>query len=143
MNHVTENPLETRSKRPLLLTLLCICTFVGSSIFVIASFLGIISSSLISRRIEELAPEGAAISEKILLLTSFTILILFGLRLWGAIFMFYRKKSGFILYAIPSGLLLIITVVLAFATYHPIVIIYLVASLAFLVLYAMQLKNMK
>jgi hypothetical protein len=134
---------ETSTKRPVLLTLLCILSFIGNGFMVILGMAGIFTSGYIARLMEEYSKGYENLGREMLLIFSFSVLLVFGLKLWGVILMFFRRKGGYILYLIPTGLLMILNIVTLFATYHPIVAGYLVVSIVFIVLYGVFLKYMK
>lgn len=143
MNEIANSKNETLSKRKFLLTFLCVLTFISSGFFVIASLAGIFSSSWIAHAMEEFAPGYGTLGGSLLLILSFVCLIIFGLSLWGAILMFYQRKGGYIMYVIPNGLLLVVNIIAIFSARNPYLIIYLSVSVAFIILYATQVKNMK
>ena len=143
---MTENSIsktENYSRRSVLLTLLCLMTFVSSGIFVVISVVGIFSSHWVSIFLEHYTPGFGGRGGKLLLLISFGSLLVFGFSLWGSILMFFRKKIGFILYIIPNGLLMILNILICFVTYNVYSIGYLALSILFIILYSTQIKTMK
>ena len=134
---------ENFAKRPALLTLLCILSFIANGLMVIIGLGGIFSSGYIANLMEQYSPGYESFGRELMLITSFSILLIFGLKLWGVILMFLGRKGGYILYLIPVGLLMIVNIVLLFATYSPIAIGYLLISIVFIVLYGNFLKYMK
>ncbi len=143
MNPVIASAIENPTKRTVLLTLLCIMTFISSSIFVLISIVGIFSSHWVSIFLEQYTPGFGDRGGKILLLISFGSLLVFGFSLWGSILMFFRKKIGFILYIIPNGVLMILNILICFVTFNNYSIGYLVLSILFIILYSTQVKTMK
>lgn len=143
MSDPLTQPPDTSTKRPVLLTLLCILSFIGNGFMVILGIAGIFTSGYIARLMEEYSKGYENLGREMLLIFSFSILLVFGLKLWGVILMFFRRKGGYILYLIPTGLLMILNIVMLFATYEPFVAGYLVVSIVFIVLYGIFLKSMK
>jgi hypothetical protein len=134
---------EASTRRPVLLTLLCILSFIGNGFMVIVGLGGIFTSGYIAKLIEEYSKGYENFGREMLLIFSFSILLIFGLKLWGVMLMFFRRKGGYILYLIPTGLLMILNIVLIFATYNSIAAGYLVISIVFIVIYGIFLKYMK
>jgi len=134
---------EIRTKRPLLLSLLCILSIIANGIMVIVGLAGIFSSAYIADLMEQYSPGYQNFGHELLLVLSFLVLLIFGLKLWGVILMFFCRKGGYILYLIPAGMLMILNIVLVFATYNPAFIAYLLISIVFIVLYGIYLKHMK
>lgn len=143
MIETTPQVLETRSKRPAMLTLLCILSFIGNGFMVLLGLGGILTSGYIANVLEEYSKGFDTISHEILLLASFSVLLVFGLKLWGVIMMYFGRKAGYILYLIPTGLLMILNIVLLFAAFNPIIIGFLLMSIIFVVLYSVFLKAIK
>jgi hypothetical protein len=143
MSESTPQAVDIPSKRPFLLTLLCILSFISNGLMVIVGLAGIFTSGYISGLMEEYSKGYETIGREMLLIISFLVLLVFGLKLWGVILMFFGRKGGYIMYLIPSGLLMILNIVLVFATYNPAFIASLLISIIFIVLYGLFLKNMK
>ncbi len=133
---------QTRRNRPVVLTLLCILSFISNGLLVMVGLAGIFSSGYISELMEKYSGGYESFGYELLLVLSFTILLIFGLKLWGAILMFLGRKGGYILYLIPAGLLMIFNIVLIFATYNFFAIGYLLISIVFIVLYGIFLKHL-
>jgi len=138
------SPTPEVKKKPSLLIVLCILTFIFSGICTFISLIGIFVSGLIGsmleNRIEGFGPELIAGTSLIIALGLF---ILFGLSLWGAILMIRLRKAGFILYVIPNGLLLIVQIIFLFLAPNLSNIFFFLVSAVFIVLYGMHLKYMK
>lgn len=106
---INKDPNE-QSKRPELLTVLCILTFIGSGLGVISNFFVLTSYS----SVHELAASGELIFPGIDILLSvdkayFLIgFILSSISLFGAYNMWKLKRIGFHLYTIAQILLLIV-----------------------------------
>jgi hypothetical protein len=143
MTETTIQAAETPTKRPTLLTILCVLSFIANGFMVIVGLTGIFLSGYIAGLLEQYAPGYKSFGHELLLTFSFAILLVFALKLWGVILMFFGRKSGYVLYLIPTGLLMILNIVLLFATYSPIITVYLLLSIVFIVLYGIFLKHMK
>lgn len=106
---INKDPNE-QSKRPELLTVLCILTFIGSGLGVISNFFVLTSYS----SVQELVASGELIFPGIDILLSvdkayFLIgFILSSISLFGAYNMWKLKRIGFHLYTIAQILLLIV-----------------------------------
>jgi hypothetical protein len=132
-----------RRKRPVLLTLLCIVTFICSGSIVLLSLMGIIFSGSLTDIIRESAPGLENMNAGFFIVGFLGILIMFGLSLWGAILMFYLKKGGFILYVIPNGLKLVFLIVGTLSAFNTFLLLLLIAGIALIVLYSAQIRHMK
>jgi hypothetical protein len=143
MPETLQHPTEPSRKRPGMLALFCIMSFISNGLIVILGFAGILSSEYFANLMEKYTPDGGSMGRESLLLLSFSVLIIFGLKLWGVILMFLGRKGGYILYLIPTGILMIVNIVLLFATYNFFVMGYLLISILFVVVYGVFLKFMK
>lgn len=143
-------------ERPGMLTALCILTFIGSGLVSLLGLIGIFASgwvmSLLGAQVDQAAAEaggGAAVEAAAaevegamamgtgILIAAFVLVLgLALLSLFGAIKMWSLKKSGFIMYAIGTGLWAVICILGASW-------LAAVASIVFIVLYGMNLKHMK
>ncbi len=76
----TIQPQElTHRKRPALLTLFCILSFISNGLMIAIGITGIFSSSYIANIMETYAPGGGALGSQLLFMGSFMILLIFGL----------------------------------------------------------------
>ena len=142
MEEMNTTPVEA-SKRPALLSVLCILTFIWSGLMTLLSLIGIFASGwimdLAGGSFGSLGSAGGAI-----LIVVFVIMLIFwGLSFWGALLMFKLRKGGFIMYVIPNGLMLIFQLIGIFSAFSFFNLLYLLVSIAFIVLYGMNLKFMK
>jgi hypothetical protein len=143
MPEATSQATEITAKRPALLSLLCILSFISNGLMVIVGLAGIFSSGYISGLMEEYSKGYETLGREMLLTISFSVLLVFGLKLWGVILMFFGRKSGYIMYLVPTGLLMILNIVLLFGAYSSIAMVYFLISLIFIVGYGIFLKHMK
>jgi hypothetical protein len=143
MSETAPQATETLRKRPVMLTLLCILSFISNGLLIIVGLAGIFSSRYISELMEKYSPGYESFGHELLLVFSFTILLIFGLKLWGAILMFFGRMGGYILYLIPAGLLMILNIVLIFATYNFFAVGYLLISIVFIVFYGIFIKKVR
>ena len=135
------NPVQP-TQRPGMLTVLCILTFIWSGLFTLLSLIGIFSSKWLGTIIEEYVSNMGGISTSIFLLVFIVMFIFWGLSLFGAIKMFNLKKSGFIMYVIPNGVMTLMQLFTIVAAFTPFGLLYLLVSVLFIVLYAQNLKFM-
>ena len=135
--------IQPTSKRPALLTVLCIMTFLCSGFATLVSLAGIFVSEYIMDVLEPYAPQLVSYSNSGLIIFFLISVIIWGLSLWGSILMFNRRKGGFVLYIIPNGLLLIVQLVLMISYFNPLSLVFTLMSILFIILYATQVKYMR
>jgi hypothetical protein len=129
-------------KRPELLTLLCIFTFIGSGLAAFSYFVVFISYEEFTKAFDELGmdmPEVDLIlsAGKRFFLTGF---ILYGISLFGAIRMWRLKKSGFHFYTVAQVFILLLPNAMIIS--YQFSVLGLLVTVAFIVAYASQLKYM-
>jgi len=151
-------------KRPGLLTVLCILTFIYSGLKIMGSFFGMIFSSVSDsfdlglfddaleqideeflRPFVEKAFEVAQKGIEHAFAISLSNLILYSVSLLGAIFMFQLKRKGFYLYTAAQVLILLISPIFLgwnFITAFDILVSGMFTAL-FIILYALNLKHMR
>ena len=129
--------------RPVLFTLLCILSFIANGFLVLMGLIGIFFSGYISGILEQYVSDYQSFGHGMLLISFFSVLLIFGLKLWGVILMFFGRKSGYIMYIIPSGLLMILYIVMISGPYSGLAISCLLMSIVFIILYGIFLKYMK
>lgn len=131
------------TKRPALLTVLCILSFIGSGLSVlvwllltvgIGSFLGFLEN--IPGFSDAMAGSGAGLGVGIMVLN----LVLNGGTLAGAIMMWQMKKLGFWIYSGAFVLQFILPLILMDARFS---IFGLIIMALFITLYGLNLKHMK
>jgi len=130
-------------KRPVLLSLLCIFTFICSGAITLLSLLGIFFSGLLADTVKSFVPGLESMSSAFFIVLFLVLLILFGLSLWGAILMFVLRKGGFVLYVIPNGLKLAFLLISVFSAFNVYSLVFLIFGIALIVLYSSQIKYMK
>jgi hypothetical protein len=136
-------PANTSTRRPALLSVLCILTFLCSGAATLLSLVGIFASSWILDMLTPFVPGLASYSSSFLIVFFFILVVIWGLSLWGAIVMFNRRKGGFVLYLIPNGLLLILQIILTISAFNVFFLLFVLISILFIVLYATQVKFLK
>ncbi|MCH2235561.1 MAG: hypothetical protein MK078_15020 [Crocinitomicaceae bacterium] len=94
---------QGNGERPQFLTVLCILTFIGSGLGVLANLLLLVAGGTFAKMIPGGLGEGLFIWLILGLISS-------GLCLFGAIQMFQLKKMGFMLYAAGSGLYVVVNI---------------------------------
>jgi tryptophan-rich sensory protein len=136
-------PEIQEAKRPALLTVACILTIIWSGLWALLSLIGIFASGWLAGMLESYMSGLGALGGAAFLIVFIILFVLFGLSLWGAIKMLGLKKGGFIMYVIPNGLMLLFQIIGIFSAFSFGSFLYLLVSIGFIVLYAMNLKNMK
>ncbi len=136
-------PEGQKHKRPDLLTLLCILSFIGSGL---ASFSNLSISIAYPDLDEILAASGfniPGIEEVLSAGRSFFVLsfVLYLLSFWGVYYMWKLKKTGFHIYSISQIILLIIPSYFIPGLGFPTIAVMITAM--FIILYASNLRLMK
>ena len=133
---------ETTNKRPGLVTVLCILSFIGSGLGVLFSLLGLIGVGALASVLEKvpgvgeaLAGSGAGAGIGYVALN----LVLNAGTLFGAIMMWKMKKMGFWIYAGSYLLQFILPMILFSGRFS---IFGLIIMAAFIVLYGINMKKM-
>jgi hypothetical protein len=143
MDEINTSPAPQPKRRPVLLLLLCIFTFICSGFITLFSFLGIILSGWLADTVKEIVPGLEGMSAAFFIVLFLVLFILFGLSLWGAILMFGLKKGGFVMYVIPNGLKVVFLAISVFSTFNYYSLVFLLLSIILIVLYSSQIKYMK
>ncbi len=137
------NSATQSGKRPALLTVLCVLTFLCSGFATLLSLVGIFASGWILDMLAPIIPGMVNYSSAFLIVFFFILVVIWGLSLWGAILMFNRRKGGFVLYLIPNGLLLVLQAILTISAFNVFFLLFVLISILFIILYATQVKFMK
>lgn len=141
---------KEENKRPELLKVLCILTFIGSGLSMISNFIMFLTIDIIRKYYEngsfDFLDEDIDLSALEILLSAnsmYFILqaLLFGLALYGAYLMWNLKKIGFHFYTVVQIVLLILPQV--FLPSMPFPTFELLLSLVFITLYARNLQYMR
>ena len=130
-------------KRPALLTVACILTMIWSGLMALLFLVGIFASGWIAGMLDSYMSGLGALGGAAFIIIFIIGFALWGLSLWGAIKMMGLKKGGFIMYVIPNGLMLLFQLIGIFSAFSFGSFLYLLVSIAFIVIYAMHLKIMK
>lgn len=136
--------LEEKQKRPVLLTVLCILTFTGSGVNIFSSFMIAGFFDLFVEIMREFSDKFNIPGMEMLADATPAFFLVSGLfyigSVAGALFMFLQKKTGFHIYTISQILLLIAP--MFFLHLPGPGIVELLFSGLFILLYAMNLKFM-
>ncbi len=145
--------------RPQFLTVICILSFIGSGFFALISIIGMVASSWImsmfgmgmasaaqdpatmdAMNANPAAMQAASgfmgMGATVIIIVFLILLIFSALSIFGVVKMWQLKKSGFIIYTIVNGLLLILGVI-GGSLVMPII------TAGFIAMYAANLKAMK
>jgi hypothetical protein len=136
------HPNTIQTKRPGFFVFLSVFTIIISVFLVMLGIAGIIYSNKVFYIFNEFAPGNGSLGRNTLLISSFFLLIIFGMKLWGNIFMFYGKKSGYILYLLPTGIWMIALIVMLFATFYYGLGLLLLFEIVFVLLFGRYFRYM-
>jgi hypothetical protein len=125
-------------KRPTLLTVLCILTYIGSGLSVLVFLLATIAFGVVSGMMESIPGMGALTAGGIAFFA--VMLILSGASLFGAIQMWKMKKTGFYMYLGANVLAFVLPIVWLGLPFNIMGIFWIVV---FAALYGINLKHMK
>jgi hypothetical protein len=126
-----------KAKRPGLVTVLCILTFIGSGLGTLVYLLLLIAAGSLGAMLADIPGVGSMIAGGGMAIFGASFVLSFA-SLFGAIKMWGMKKMGFFIYAIAQVLLLILPLFLGV----PFTIMPLVFTALFIVLYGINLKHM-
>lgn len=147
-----ENPFEEEQesrKRPVLLTVLCIFTFIGMAFSILSalvlSFMPDTFSSAMQEQFAQMMGEETAEEMAAAIVSGMRsapyLLVLYIINLFGAIQMFRLRKMGFFIYVVAQVLIWILPVVMGAPAMS--LIMPAIWTTLFIVLYATNLKFMK
>ena len=148
-----ENPFETqatRAKRPTFLTVLCILTFIGSGWGVLGSIFNFFTADVINgdlymetynSMVGDIESDPYGLTQSIVDMN----LVLSLISLLGAILMFNLRRIGFFLYTAAQILMLFVMPYFAGFGFLTLVQMTLsgIVTLAFVIMYAVNLKHMR
>ncbi|MDR0982002.1 MAG: hypothetical protein LBM07_01995 [Culturomica sp.] len=141
-----ENDMEVKPKRPTLLTVLCILTFIGSGFSLIGQAItAFVGESFMSQITEIYAEQGVVDAETMTVAIDLAkvqapyMIVLFIASLVGAIMMFMMKRLGFYIYSVAQ--VIILGLPMCFGSKFD--IFGLIITVIFIILYAKNLKLMK
>lgn len=129
--------------KPVLLRVLCTLSIVSSGLSALFFLICMLFSGNVLHFFNEYALGDSSVPFNIFIISAFTFFILFAISLLGVFFMFRQKKKGFSLYLIPNSILMVLNIVIIYVTFSPLWITYLIASIAFIILYASLVKQME
>lgn len=136
-------PKNSKTGRPVLLSVLCILTFLCSGTATLLSITGIFASGWVLDKAENMIPGVVEYSGSFFIVLFLVMFVIWALSLWGAILMFNLRRGGFILYIIPNGLLLVLQLVLTISAFNIYFLLSDLLSILFIILYASQVRHMK
>ncbi len=134
---------KSETAKPILLRVLCVLSFLSSGLSALFFLICITFSGKVLHFFNEYALGDSSVPFNIFIISTFILFILFTISLLGVFFMFRLKKKGFSLYLIPNSILMILNIVIIYVTFSPLWIAYLIASIAFIILYASLVKQME
>ena len=131
-------------KRPPNLSILCILTFIGSGVSALSSLFVVLAFDVMPMAVDQSPLPGAQEMLEMVITAGRSFFIymglLYGLSLFGAIYMWKLSKKGFHFYAIAQLLMLIVTLLLIKGYQTPFSTILLTAS--FILAYGLNLRFM-
>jgi hypothetical protein len=130
-------------KRPLLLTALCMFSFISSGAMALVSLLGIFVTGFFKDSIKSTFPVLDSMNNAFIVVMLLVVFILFALSLWGVLLMFRMRKKGFVLYVIPNGLKLLFLIIFYLSVFNNYALVFSLVSILMIVLYSTQIRHMK
>ena len=129
---------ETTKKRPTLVTVLCILSFIGSGLGVLFALLAVVGVGALAGLLDKVPGMGEAMAGSG---TGYLILnlVLNAGTLFGAIMMWKMKKLGFWVYAASYVVQFVLPMIMIGGRFS---IFGLIIMAAFIVLYGINLKHM-
>lgn len=139
------NPFESKKRRPVAITVLCILTFIGSGFNLLSNamwiFMGKYMASLQMPFQNDQMMETINIMSEAAPWKYFMIAFFYLVSIIGAVFMLYMKKLGFHIYTASQIILLVIPSLLIFNQIKPELFSVLLTAV-FIVLYGVHYKDM-
>lgn len=139
-----QNITVEKKSRPGMLIVVCIISLVWTGLMSLLWLTGVLASGWLGSIVESYLPGGGSAVAQYFSIFCGVFLLFYVLKFWGVIKMLCLKKSGFVIYIIPSTLLLLLQVLLIMLA--PVSVIFiglLVISILFIILYSMNLKHMR
>ncbi|MEI6766632.1 MAG: hypothetical protein WCM76_13445 [Bacteroidota bacterium] len=143
---MSETNLENSTEafvRPRMLKVLCVLTFVWSGGITLFSAVGLVLTDRLIRILTQLFPklEEVSINLHLLMMMGCLMLLIFSAAsVWGGILMLRMRKTGFVIYTIANGLVILLQI---FLKISPTNVGFALISLAFILMYARYYKTMK
>lgn len=140
MSETLDNTQETTGKRPAFLTVLCILSFIAAGISIIGLILGAVAGGVVEAAAGQIEAEGGTATVETGGLWTLVIVgaVLTAVSLIGVIKMWRLQKQGFYLYTGAAVANIIAGVILG--GFSPLSIVF---TVAFIVMYGVNLKHMK
>jgi len=129
--------------KPALLRVLCTLSLVSSGLSALAFLVCMLFSGSVLHFFNEYALSDSSMPFNLFIISTVIFFLLYALSLLGAFYMFKQKRKGFSIYLIPNSILMVLNIVIIYITFSPLWIVYLIASIAFIILYASQVKQME
>lgn len=134
---------KSEAAKPVLLRVLCSLSIISSGLSALFFLICMLFSGNVLHFFNEYALGDSAVPFNIFIISTFIIFILFVISLIGVFFMFRQKKKGFGLYLIPNSIFMVLNIVIIYVTFSPLWVAYLIASIAFIIIYASLVKQME
>ncbi len=128
------------SKRPVLLSRLCIVTFFFSGSMTLFSFGGLFLSGWMANYINFFVKGFYNVGSNILIFFFLSVFVLFGSSLVGALLMFRLKRSGYWIYLSANAIMILLSF---FVVMNFINILFIIVSVVFIFLYWIPYKQLK
>lgn len=116
-------------KRPFILSILCVATFVYSAFFILIFFFGLIYNSRLTAILNDFLQE-KNFSRMSIFLLSFSGVLLFSLSFLGTYFMWKLKRAGLYIYIVSTVIIIIAPYLTGFIS-HTNTIIFLLLIISF------------
>jgi hypothetical protein len=134
---------EISFTRPVLLSFMCILSFIINGFMILLGIVGLFSIGYFSSLLETYASGKGALSSEIILWLSICILLISGIKLWGVLLMHIGRKAGYLLYLFPTVILMIASIYLIYTLHSISLIVYLFISILFVFTYGTFYKLMR
>ncbi|HOY30842.1 MAG TPA: hypothetical protein PKW80_03085 [Bacteroidales bacterium] len=129
--------------RPVVLKTMCILSFISGGAGVLFFGACVLLSGRISGFFRDQDLNDEAIPINLFITVSVIFFLLFATSVTGAFLMFKKKRSGFYIYLFPNSLIMIVTIIIVYYTLSFLWILYLLAGILFIILYAQQYSQME
>jgi len=143
MHYSETTGLKSEVTKPILLRILCVLSFISGGLSALFFLICLLFSGKVLHFFNEYALNDSSIPFNIFIISVVIFFLLFAISLLGAFFMFKQKRKGFSFYLIPNSVLMVMNIVIIYITFSPLWIAYLIASIAFIILYASLVKQME
>ena len=135
--------IKNKSAKPLLLKILCICSFISGVLSALFILFCVLFSGKVFTFFNEYALNDGTLPLNIFIISSVVFFMLFAISVLGTFYLFKQKKKGFYFYLLPNCIFMVLNIIVIYIIFSPLWIIYLLVSIAFILLYASHAKQMK